>query len=62
MAETTILLATSGTSHRDRACDAANTDKVDTAPFALKVKQELAAKAKARKAAQPITEKGKKAA
>jgi ParB family chromosome partitioning protein len=61
LVETAILLATSRTNTTTVLRDAAATYKVDTEAIALKVKQELAAKAKTKKEPKPVP-KAKKAA
>jgi hypothetical protein len=60
--ESTILLAASRGNPSVVLKDAANTYKVDTDAVAAKVKQEFAAKEKAKKAAQPATKTAKTAA
>ena len=59
---TAILLAASRTNPATVLRDATNTYKVNTDAIALKVKQEFAAKEKAKKAAQPTPKAAKKAA
>jgi ParB family transcriptional regulator, chromosome partitioning protein len=61
LVETTILLAASRTNAATVLRDAATAYKVDTDAITLKVKQEFAAKAKAKKDAKPIP-KARKAA
>jgi ParB family chromosome partitioning protein len=61
MVETTILLASARQNGTNSLRDAATLYKVDTDAIAQKVKQEFAAKAKAKKEAQPEV-KGRKAA
>ena len=61
MVETTILLAASRTNAATVLRDAATAYKVDTDAITLKVKQEFAAKAKAKKEAKPVP-KARKAA
>jgi ParB family chromosome partitioning protein len=60
--ESSILLAASRTNPARVLRDAASAYKVDTYAIALKVKQEFAAKEKAKKAAQPAAKSTKKAA
>lgn len=60
--ETAILLAASRVNPAIVLRDAASTYKVDTDAIALKVKQEFAAKEKAKNAAQPVSKSAKKAA
>ncbi len=62
MVETTILLAASRTNPATILRDAATTYKVNTDVIALKVKQEFAAKEKAKKTARPGAKAAKKAA
>jgi ParB family chromosome partitioning protein len=62
MVETAILLATSKANPAIVLREAANTYKVDTDAIALKVKQEFAAKEKAKKAAQPAKKAAKNVA
>jgi ParB family chromosome partitioning protein len=62
MVETTILLAASKTNPATVLRDAATTYKVNTDAIALKVKQEFAAKEKARKSPQATAKAPKKAA
>jgi len=59
-----LLVACAGTGGNPAAVlrDAASAYKVDTDAIAAKVKQELTAKEKARKATQPATKAAKKAA
>lgn len=59
--ESTILLAVSRGNSSTVLKDAANAYKVDTDAIAAKVKQDFAAKEKAKKAARPVS-KSKKAA
>lgn len=61
LVEATILLAAARTNPAVVLREAASTYKVDTDAIALKVKQEFAAKAKAKKEAKPVP-KAKKAA
>jgi ParB family transcriptional regulator, chromosome partitioning protein len=61
LVETTILLAVSRTNAATVLRDAATVYKVDTDAITLKVKQEFAAKAKAKKEAKPVP-KARKAA
>lgn len=60
--ETTILLAASRTNPATVLRDAATTYKVNTDAIALNVKQEFAAKEKAKKASAQATKPAKKAA
>ncbi len=62
LVETSILLATSHSNPATVLRDAASTYKVDTEAIALKVKQEFAAKEKAKKTQQPTAKAAKKAA
>jgi ParB family chromosome partitioning protein len=62
MVETAILLAASRTNSATVLRDAASAYKVDTDAIAVKVKQEFAAKEKAKKSAQPAAKSTKKAA
>jgi ParB family chromosome partitioning protein len=62
MVETTILLASSRTNPAIVLRDAANAYKVNTDAIALKVKQEMEAKERARKAVQTATKTAKHAA
>ena len=62
MVESTILLAASRTNPASVLRDAASTYKVDTDAIALKVKQEFAAKEKARKSSPTTARTAKKAA
>lgn len=55
MVEATILLAASRTNPATVLRDAATTYKVNTDAIALKVKQEFAAKDKAKKEAKPVS-------
>ena len=60
--EGSILLAASRGNLTAVLRDAASTHKVDTDAIALKVKQEFAAREKAKRAAQPAAKTTKKAA
>ena len=60
--ETSILLAASRGNPSSVLKDAATVYKVDTDAITAKVRQEFAAKEKAKKAAQPATKAAKKAA
>lgn len=60
--ETAILLAASRTNAATVLRDAASTYKVDTDAIALKVKQEFAAKQKAKKSAPATMKPAKRAA
>jgi ParB family chromosome partitioning protein len=60
--ETAILLAASRTNAAAVLRDAASTYKVDTDTIAAKVKQEFAAKDKAKKTPQPAAKAAKTAA
>ena len=62
LVETSILLAASRTNAATVLRDAASSYKVDTDAIAIKVKQEFAAKEKAKKTAQPAAKAAKKAA
>jgi ParB family chromosome partitioning protein len=62
MVETSILIAASRGNPTAVLRDAATAYKVDTEAIAAKIKQEFAAKAKAKKAVQPITKTAKKVA
>ena len=62
LVESSILLASSRSNPATVLRDAASAYKVDTEAIAAKVRQEFAAKEKARKAAQPTTKAGKSAA
>jgi ParB family transcriptional regulator, chromosome partitioning protein len=62
MVESAILLAAAKTNPATVLRDAATTYKVNTDAIALKVKQEFAAKEKAKKKAEPVTKAVKKAA
>ena len=62
LVETAILLAATKSNPGSVLRDAATAYKVDTAVIAAKVKQEFAAKEKAKKMAQPRTRSAKKAA
>ena len=62
LVETSILLAASRSNPATILQDAASMYKVDTDAITLKVKQEFAAKEKAKKAPQPTAKAGKKAA
>jgi ParB family chromosome partitioning protein len=61
MVETTILLAASRHNGADVLRDAATVYKVDADVIASKVKQEFAAKAKAKKEAGPVPKPNKAA-
>jgi ParB family transcriptional regulator, chromosome partitioning protein len=60
--ETTILCMSTRHNPAQVLNEAATVYKVDTDAIALKVKQEFAAKEKAKKAAQPVAKVAKKAA
>ena len=62
LVEASVLLAASRDNATTILKDAATAYKVDTEAIATKVKQEFAAKAKAKKQAQPIAKATKKAA
>ena len=62
LVEASILLASSRGSPTSILKEAATAYKVDTEAIALKVKQEFAAKEKAKKSAQPTAKTAKKAA
>lgn len=62
LVETSILLAASRGNATAILKDAATAYKVDTNAIATKIKQEFAAKVKAKKAAQPAVRVAKKAA
>ena len=62
LVEASVLLAASRGNATTILKDAATAYKVDTDAIAAKVKQEFAAKAKAKKQAQPIAKAAKKAA
>jgi ParB family chromosome partitioning protein len=60
--ESSILLAASRGNPSSVLKDAANVYKVDTDTIAAKVRQEFAAKEKAKKSTQPAVKAGKRAA
>jgi hypothetical protein len=62
LVESAIMLAAARTNPASVLRDAANRSKVDTDAIALKVKQEFAAKEKAKRATQPAAKAAKKAA
>jgi ParB family chromosome partitioning protein len=62
LVETSVLLAASRTSAATVLRDAASTYKVDTDAITLKVRQEFAAKEKAKKTTQPSAKASKKTA
>ncbi len=62
LVETTILYMSTRRNPAQVLNEAATAYKVDTDAIALKVKQEFAAKEKAKKAAQPVAKVAKKAA
>jgi ParB family chromosome partitioning protein len=62
LVQLSLVLAASRQNGTNMLCDAATLYKVDVDAIALKVKQEFAAKEKAKKAAQPATKATKKAA
>jgi ParB family chromosome partitioning protein len=62
LVESSILLAASRGNPSTLLKDAATAYKVDTETIAAKVRQEFAAKEKAKKATQPSTKAAKKAA
>ncbi|HEY1802906.1 MAG TPA: hypothetical protein VGG45_00350 [Terracidiphilus sp.] len=62
LVESSILLAASRSNPTTVLRDAASTYKVDTEAITTKVRQEFAAKEKAKKATQPAVKAAKKAA